>query len=82
MPIGTGGLSLFLNFIRLFSLSANYFPRNLSEIQRFRHIDRYFPERKKEAVQIERLLFTKFSVVVIRNALGFCFDFIKNLDLN
>jgi hypothetical protein len=54
----------------------------LSEIQRFQHIGQYFPERKKEAVQSERPPFTKFSVVVIRNALGFCFDFIKNLNLN
>lgn len=82
MPNGTGGLDLFLIFICLFSLSVNYFPRNLSEIQRFQHIVQYFPERKKEAVQSERLPFTKFSVVVIRNALGFCFDFIKNLNLN
>ncbi|MEY9870054.1 hypothetical protein ABIE66_005433 [Peribacillus sp. B2I2] len=48
----------------------------------FQLMGQYFLERKKEAVQIERLLFTKFSVVVIRNALGFCFDLIKNLNLN
>jgi hypothetical protein len=82
MPNGTGGLYLFLIFICLFSLKSNYFPRNLSEIQMFQHMGQYFLERKKEAVQIERLLFTKFSVVVIRNALGFCFDLIKNLNLN
>lgn len=82
MPNGTGGLDLFLIFNCLFSLRTNYFPRNLSEIQMFQHIGQYFLERKKEAVQNERLPFTKFSVVVIRNAQGFCFDIIKNLDLN
>ena len=82
MPNGTGELDLFLRFICLFSLKTNYFPRNLSEGRGFQRLANISSKKKRKPFKMNGFLLPNFQLLSFETLKVYCFDFIKNLNLN